>query len=58
MSVELPRTALLPRLADRVFSIERIPALAELARTTLKEVGIESVIQRVGDGTLGWPEPV
>jgi len=50
------QTALLTRLADRVFSIERIPALAELARTTLKEVGIESVIQRVGDGTLGWPE--
>ncbi|MHB1298364.1 MAG: protein-L-isoaspartate(D-aspartate) O-methyltransferase [Gemmatimonadaceae bacterium] len=50
------QTALLTRLAGQVFSIERIPALAELARTTLKEVGIESVIQRVGDGTLGWPE--
>lgn len=50
------QTALLTKLADSVFSIERIAALAESARTTLKNCGIEQVIQRVGDGTLGWPE--
>ncbi len=50
------QTALLARLAGQVFSIERIPALAEEARAALKACGIEHVVQRVGDGTLGWPE--
>lgn len=49
-------TALLAKLAGQVFTIERIAALAEGARIALKQCGIEQVIQRVGDGTLGWPE--
>jgi protein-L-isoaspartate(D-aspartate) O-methyltransferase len=50
------QAALLTRLAASVFSIERIAALAEQARQSLRACGIEQVIQRVGDGTLGWPE--
>jgi len=50
------QAALLTRLASAVFSIERIPALAEAARESLRACGIDQVIQRVGDGTLGWPE--
>jgi protein-L-isoaspartate(D-aspartate) O-methyltransferase len=50
------QTALLAKLADRVFTIERIPALAEVARDALRSLGIEKVVQRIGDGTLGWPE--
>lgn len=50
------QSALLTKLAGQVFSIERITALAEQARESLKRCGIEHVIQRVGDGTLGWPE--
>ncbi len=50
------QAALLTRLAGSVFSIERIAALAEQARESLRACGIEQVIQRVGDGTLGWPE--
>lgn len=50
------QTALLSRLAAQVFSIERIPALAEDARLALKGCEIEHVIQLIGDGTLGWPE--
>lgn len=50
------QTALLTRLAAQVFSIERIPALAQEARDALAECGIRSVVQRVGDGSLGWPE--
>jgi protein-L-isoaspartate(D-aspartate) O-methyltransferase len=50
------QAALLTRLAASVFSIERIAALAEQARESLRACGIEQVIQRVGDGTLGWPE--
>jgi len=49
-------TALLTRLAGEVFSIERIPELADQARASLEACGITDVIQRVGDGTLGWPE--
>ncbi len=50
------QTALLTKLAGQVFTIERIPALAEEARVALKACGIEHVVQRVGDGTLGWKE--
>ncbi len=50
------QTALLSRLAAQVFSIERIPALAQEAQAALAECGITSVVQRVGDGSLGWPE--
>lgn len=50
------QSALLTKLAGQVFSIERIAALAEEARSALRALGIEQVVQRVGDGTLGWPE--
>ena len=50
------QTALLTRLAGTVFTVERIPELAEEAKRSLAACGIEQVIQRVADGTLGWPE--
>jgi protein-L-isoaspartate(D-aspartate) O-methyltransferase len=50
------QTALLTKLAGQVFTIERIAPLAEQAREALRRCGIDHVIQRVGDGTLGWPE--
>lgn len=50
------QTALLSKLAGQVFSIERIGPLAEEAQRALQACGVEHVIQRVGDGTLGWPE--
>lgn len=50
------QTALLTKLAQHVFSIERLAALAEQARESLHRCEIDHVIQRVGDGTLGWPE--
>lgn len=50
------QTALLTKLAGQVFSIERIAPLAEQAREALRRCGIDHVIQRVGDGTMGWPE--
>ena len=48
--------AVLSRLAREVHTIERIPALAELARRRLVDLGYESVFVHVGDGTLGWPD--
>jgi protein-L-isoaspartate(D-aspartate) O-methyltransferase len=48
------QTALLAMLCDAVFSVERIPALAQRARETLVAAGIRNVTVLVGDGTLGW----
>ncbi|BEH15497.1 protein-L-isoaspartate(D-aspartate) O-methyltransferase [Marinobacter shengliensis] len=48
--------AVLANLALEVFSIERIPELAEQARRNLERAGFSQVHVRCGDGTLGWPE--
>jgi protein-L-isoaspartate(D-aspartate) O-methyltransferase len=48
------QTALLALLADAVFAVERIPALAQSARTALETAGLRNVTVLVGDGTLGW----
>lgn len=50
------QTAILAELAGEVFSIERVPELAEVARRRLAELGYRNIYVRVGDGTLGWPE--
>jgi len=50
------QTAVLAELADRVFTIERIPSLLHRAREVLNSLGYRNVVYRVGDGTLGWPE--
>ena len=48
------QTALLAVLCDAVFSVGRIPALAQSARTAIEGAGIRNVTILVGDGTLGW----
>jgi protein-L-isoaspartate(D-aspartate) O-methyltransferase len=50
------QTALLARLARRVFSIERVADLAEAARHNLDRHGIRNAMVVVGDGTTGLPE--
>lgn len=50
------QAAILARLAARVTSVERIPALAEGARSRLAALGVSNVAVRVGDGSLGWQE--
>lgn len=50
------QTALLARLADTVFSIERVPELADRAGRTLRELEIRNVTLTAGDGSGGWPE--
>jgi protein-L-isoaspartate(D-aspartate) O-methyltransferase len=50
------QTAILSELAARVFSIERIAGLSFRANQTLRGLGCNNCILRVGDGTLGWPE--
>ncbi|HEU4587920.1 MAG TPA: protein-L-isoaspartate(D-aspartate) O-methyltransferase [Gemmatimonadales bacterium] len=48
------QTALLALLADTVFSVERVPGLAQAARAALEGAGLRNVTVLVGDGTLGW----
>jgi protein-L-isoaspartate(D-aspartate) O-methyltransferase len=48
------QTALLAQCADQVFSVERVPALSQAARSALSAAGIRNVSLMIGDGTLGW----
>ena len=48
--------AVMSRIADRVYAIERVPSLGEAARRRFKRLGYDDIELRVGDGTTGWPE--
>lgn len=50
------QAAVLAALVEQVFTIERISGLAEKARRTLSDLGIQNVIQRHNDGANGWQE--
>lgn len=49
-------TALLSRLVNKVYSIERIPQLVERARKIIKGMYIRNVIMKCDNGALGWKE--
>ena len=48
--------AVLAEIAQRVYTIERHPDLAEYARRNLERLGYDNVAVRCADGTRGWPE--
>ncbi len=50
------QSALLARLVERVFSVERMPSLLRQAQRRLDALGICNVALRHGDGSLGWQE--
>lgn len=50
------QAAILSELALDIYTIERVPSLADAAQTALGQLGITNVHVAVGDGTLGWPE--
>lgn len=50
------QAAVLSRLANQVYTVERVASLAERATGLLKKLGHDNVEVKVGDGTLGWPE--
>jgi protein-L-isoaspartate(D-aspartate) O-methyltransferase len=50
------QTAILTRLARKVYSIERFRDIADTARTHLRRFGASNVDVVVGDGSLGRPE--
>lgn len=48
--------AVFSRIAQAVFSIERLPELAENATRLFNQLGYANIFVKVGDGTLGWQE--
>jgi protein-L-isoaspartate(D-aspartate) O-methyltransferase len=48
--------AVLASIVAEVFTVERLPALAESAARRLARLDFDTVRVRCGDGTLGWPE--
>jgi protein-L-isoaspartate(D-aspartate) O-methyltransferase len=48
--------AVLASLVADVYTIERLPRLADAARQRLAELGYSNVHVRTANGTLGWPE--
>jgi len=50
------QTAILSRLVEHVYSVERYQQLAYRAAKRLLELGLQNVSVYVGDGSLGWPD--
>jgi protein-L-isoaspartate(D-aspartate) O-methyltransferase len=50
------QTAILAELAETVYTIERLPELADAAHARLDSLGYRNIKFRIGDGALGWPE--
>jgi protein-L-isoaspartate(D-aspartate) O-methyltransferase len=50
------QTAVLARLVDHVWSVEIVEEFVESAQNRLRDVGIENVTIRIGDGSRGWVE--
>jgi len=50
------QTALLCRLAARIYTVERLPELQQRALALLAALGQTNVTARLGDGHQGWPE--
>lgn len=48
--------AVLSRVVQKVYTVERIPELTDEAKLRFAELGYDNIITHIGDGTLGWPE--
>jgi len=48
--------AVLSRLFEQVYSVERLPALSRRALEAVRSAGIENVHFKIFDGTYGWSE--
>ncbi len=50
------QAAILGRLVDEVYSVERISGLLVKARRRLRELQLHNVRVKAADGCMGWPE--
>lgn len=51
------QTAILSKLAKKVYTIERLADLSQSAQAVLGRLGYNNIEFYIGDGSLGWPEP-
>lgn len=50
------QSAVLARLCDKVYTVERIKSLHIKARRTFDRLKCLNIVCKIDDGTLGWPE--
>ncbi len=50
------QTAVLSRLFDEIYSVERIRPLQDRARDRLRQLNIRNVMLKHADGGMGWPD--
>ena len=50
------QTAILSQLCKQVYTIEYVPALADMARARLHRLGYDNITAMTGNGYDGWPE--
>lgn len=50
------QAAVASRLAQKVFTIERVESFDARVREVFHELGYTNIVCRIGDGTRGWPE--
>jgi len=50
------QTAILAELAGKVYTIERIEKLSQIAYVRLTQLGYKNIEFKIGDGSLGWKE--
>jgi len=48
--------AVLSRIVETVYTVERLAGLASSARERLEMLGYTNIVVHMGDGTLGWPD--
>jgi protein-L-isoaspartate(D-aspartate) O-methyltransferase len=50
------QAAVLTEMGAKVYTIERIPELAQRTRKVLEDCGYFTIALRIGDGSVGWSE--
>lgn len=50
------QVAILSRLANQIYTVERVEELSRCAEQIVQELGYDNIAFRVGDGGYGWPE--
>ncbi|MBS3802934.1 MAG: protein-L-isoaspartate(D-aspartate) O-methyltransferase [Oleiphilaceae bacterium] len=50
------QTAILAKLVEEVYSVERIKALQDRARERLRALGLRNIVLRHADGGMGWAD--
>ena len=50
------QAAILSRLCERVYTIERIDSLLARARRVFDRLHYLNIVSRIDDGTIGWPD--